>query len=63
MNMFKVKEDEARRRWDQAYAIALSAAVANYEQLRKLQEHPEHDGDAHDAAGGLHDDAKSWQPN
>lgn len=63
MSQFRAKEQEARMRWDQAYAVALSAAVANYEQLQSLAEHPDHDADTHAAAGDLHGDAGSWQPN
>lgn len=60
---FKAKEQEARLRWDKAYAVALSAAVGNYERLQKLDGHAGHDADAHGAAQDLHDDAGSWVPN
>jgi hypothetical protein len=60
---FKAKEQEARLRHDQAYAVALSAAVGNYERLLKLDAHDGHDADAHGAARDLHDDAGSWVPN
>jgi hypothetical protein len=63
LTAFKAKEDEARLRWDKAYAVALSAAVGNYERLKKLAEHDDHDADTHGAARDLHDDAGSWVPN
>ena len=63
LTTFKAKEQEARLRHDQAYAVALSAAVGNYERLLKLAEHDDHDADAHGAARNLHDDAGSWVPN
>jgi hypothetical protein len=63
LTTFKAKEQEAKMRYDQAYAIALSAAVGNYERLLKLDGRDEHDADAHGAARDFHDNAGSWVPN
>jgi hypothetical protein len=60
---FKAKEDEARLRYDKAYAVALSAAVGNYERLLADAGHDDHDAGAHEAARDLHGDAGSWVPN
>jgi hypothetical protein len=63
LTTFKAKEQEARMRYDQAYALALSAAVGNYERLLKLDDHDGHDADTNGAARDLHDNAGSWVPN
>ena len=63
LTTFKAKEQEAKMRYDQAYALALAAAVGNYERLLKLSDHDGHDADAHGAARDLHEDAGSWVPN
>ena len=60
---FQKKHDEARDRSDQAYAVALSAAVGNYELLRQAADQMTHDEDARAKARDLHDDAGSWKPN
>lgn len=60
---FEAKESEARLRYDKAYAVALSAAVGNYERLMQDSGHDDHDADAHKAARTLHEDAGSWVPN
>ena len=55
------KFQQAKDQNDQDYALALSAAVANYELVLELQP----DTSAAEAlvgtARGLHDDAGSWQ--
>jgi hypothetical protein len=63
LTTFNAKEQEARMRYDQAYALALSAAVGNYERLLERDGHDGHDGGTHGAARDLHDDAGSWVPN
>ena len=60
---FTKKSDGARANNDQAYAIALAAAVANYELLRQVAPELTADEPARDAAHGLHDDAGSWKPD
>ena len=55
------KFQQAKDQNDQDYAVALAAAVANYELVLELQP----DGDAAEplaeTARDLHDDAGSWQ--
>ena len=63
LSQFQKKHDEARDRSDQAYAVALSAAVGNYELLRQAATEMTHDEDARAKARDLHDDAGSWKPN
>ncbi len=58
-----VKFDEAKGRGDQPYAIALAAAVANYERIMELQPDTHHADDVLSHAGDLHDDAGSWIPS
>jgi hypothetical protein len=60
---FQRKSDGARERSDQAYAVALSAAVGNYELLRQLVPDLTPDDDSKSEAQSLHDDAGSWKPN
>jgi hypothetical protein len=60
---YQSKHDSARKTGDQAYALALAAAVNNYELLRRAAPTLEHDEDARAQARNLHDDAGSWKPN
>ena len=50
----------AKDQGDQAYAFALAAAVANYEQVQKLQPDTEHSEPVADKARELHGDAGGW---
>jgi hypothetical protein len=58
-----VKFDEAKARGDQPYAIALAAAVHNYERIMELQPDTHQADDVLARAGDLHDDAGSWIPS
>lgn len=61
--LYQKKHDGARETRDQPYAIALAAAVNNYELLRQAATELTHDEDARTQARDLHEDAGSWQPN
>jgi hypothetical protein len=52
--------DDAKQHGDQAHALALSAAVANYELVQELQDGSEHEEAVAEKAHSLHDDAGSW---
>jgi hypothetical protein len=60
---FQKKHDDARDKGDQAYAVALAAAVGNYELLRQAATSLTHDEAARAKARDLHGDAGSWKPN
>jgi hypothetical protein len=60
---FQKKYDEARDKSDHAYAVALTAAVGNYELLRQAATAMTHDEDTRAKARDLHGDAGSWKPN
>jgi hypothetical protein len=51
----------AKDHGDQDYAVALAAAVANYELVLELQPDTQHSEDLAGKAHGLHDDAGSWE--
>jgi hypothetical protein len=54
------KYDDAKQQGDQAYAIALASAVANYERVQELQPDTTHAEPVAAKARNLHDDAGSW---
>jgi hypothetical protein len=58
----QLKYEEARLHGDQAYAVALTAAVANYEAQLARDPGGLHDAQALARAIDLHDDAGSWLP-
>jgi hypothetical protein len=60
---YQKRHDHARETGDQDYAIALAAAVNNFELLREAAPSLTHDADARARARSLHDDAGSWKPN
>lgn len=60
---YQKRHDGAREMGDQAYAMALAAAVNNYELLRQAATSLTHDEDARTKARSLHDDAGSWKVN
>lgn len=60
---FQKKHDQAREKSDQAYAVALAAAVGNYELLRQATPDLTHDEPMRARAIDLHEDAGSWKPN
>ncbi len=55
------KFQAASEQGDQPYAVALAAAVANYELVLELQPETTHSEAMAVKAGDLHDDAGSWQ--
>jgi hypothetical protein len=57
------KFQEAKERNEQDYALALTAAVANYELVLELQPDTQHSEDLAAKAHDYHDDAGSWQPS
>jgi hypothetical protein len=63
LEQFNRKSEGARSNNDQGYAIALAAAVANYELLRQVAPELTADEPARDAAHDLHEDAGSWKPD
>ena len=63
LEQFNQKMEGARQGNDQGYAIALSAAVGNYELLRQVAPALTADEPARDAAHDLHEDAGSWKPD
>jgi hypothetical protein len=63
LDQFQQKYDAAREQGDHAYAVALSAAVGNFELLRQAATAMTHDEDTRAKARDLHDDAGSWKPN
>lgn len=54
------KFEAAKDQGDQAYAFALAAAVANYEQVQKLQPGSQEAEPVAAKARDLHDDAGGW---
>ena len=54
------KFQAAKDQGDQAYAFALAAAVANYEQVQKLQPDTQEAEPVAAKARDLHDDAGGW---
>jgi hypothetical protein len=63
LEQFNRKSEGAKQDKDQAYALALAAAVGNYELLRELAPKLSADEPARDAAHDLHKDAGSWKPD
>jgi hypothetical protein len=59
--LFAQKFQQAKERGEQEYALALTAAVANYELVLELQPDTEQAEDLAGKAHGLHDDAGSWE--
>jgi 3-hydroxyisobutyrate dehydrogenase-like beta-hydroxyacid dehydrogenase len=57
------KFEQAKEHGEQDYAMALTAAVANYELVLELLPDTQHAEDVAAAAHDLHDDAGSWKPN
>ena len=57
------KYEQAKEHGEQDYALALTAAVANYELVLELQPDTEHTEDIASKAHDLHKEAGSWQPN
>ena len=55
------KFQQAKEHGEQDYALALTAAVANYELVLELQPDTQHSEDMAGTAHDLHDDAGSWQ--
>ena len=51
----------AKDHGDQDYALALTAAVANYELVLELQPDTQHAEDLAEKAHGLHGNAGSWE--
>jgi hypothetical protein len=54
------KFQQAKDQNDQDYALALAAAVANYELVLELQPDTSRSEPVAARAAGLHDDAGSW---
>ena len=57
------KFQQAKEHGEQDYAMALTAAVANYELVLELQPDTQHVEDIAAKAHDLHDDAGSWSPS
>jgi hypothetical protein len=57
------KFQKAKDHGDQDYALALTAAVANYELVLELQPDTQHAEDVAGTAHDYHDDAGSWSPS
>jgi hypothetical protein len=57
------KFQQAKEHNEQDYALALTAAVANYELVLELQPDTQHTEDVAAKAHDLHDDAGSWSPS
>jgi hypothetical protein len=57
------KFQQAKEHNEQDYALALTAAVANYELALELQPDTQHTEDVAAKAHDLHDDAGSWSPS
>jgi hypothetical protein len=55
------KFQQAKDQNDQDYAVALAAAVANYELVLDLQPDTTAAAALAGTAAGLHEDARSWQ--
>ena len=54
---------QAKEHGEQDYALALTAAVANYELVLELQPDTEHSEDIASKAHDLHKEAGSWSPS
>jgi hypothetical protein len=61
--LLATKFQQAKERGEQDYALALTAAVANYELVLELQPDTQHAEDLAGKAHDLHDDAGSWSPS
>jgi hypothetical protein len=61
--LLTMKFDEAKARGDQPYAVALAAAVANYELVLELKPDTTHAAALAASARDLHTDAGSWIPS
>jgi hypothetical protein len=59
-DLLQKKFEQARDQNDQDYALALAAAVANYELVLELQPDTAHAEKPASHAHDLHDDAGSW---
>lgn len=57
------KFQQAKDHGEQDYAMALTAAIANYELVLELQPDTQHTEDIAAKAHDLHDDAGSWSPS
>ena len=57
------KFQQAKEHNEQDYALALTAAVANYELVLELQPDTQHAEDVAAKAHDYHEDAGSWQPS
>jgi hypothetical protein len=57
------KFQEAKERNERDYALALTAAVANYELVLELQPDTQQSEDVAAKAHDYHEDAGSWQPS
>ena len=57
------KFQHAKDHGDQDYALALTAAVANYELVLELQPETQHVEDLAGKAHDLHEQAGSWSPS
>ncbi len=55
------KFQQAKEHGEQDYALALTAAVANYELVLELQPDTQHSEAVAGKAHRLHDDAGSWE--
>jgi hypothetical protein len=60
--LFAQKFQQAKEHGEQDYALALTAAVANYELVLELQPDTQHNEDIAAKAHDLHKEAGSWQP-
>jgi hypothetical protein len=63
LEQFNKRTEAARLNNDQGYAIALAAAVGNFELLRQAAPELTADEPTRDAAHDLHEDAGSWKPD
>jgi len=61
--LFAQKFQQAKEHGEQDYALALTAAVANYELVLELQPDTQHNEDIAAKAHDRHDDAGSWSPS
>jgi len=61
--LFAQKYQHAKEHGDQDYALALTAAVANYELVLELQPDTEHTEGLAARAHDLHKEAGSWSPS
>ena len=61
--LFAQKFQQAKEHNEQDYALALTAAVANFELVLELQPDTEHAEDLASKAHDLHKEAGSWSPS